>query len=52
MYEMIQVRRHLHMHPELSHQEIETPAFIANYLECLGIEVRRGVGGRGVVGII
>lgn len=50
--EMIQVRRHLHMHPELSHQEIETPAFIANYLDDLGIEVRRGVGGRGVVGII
>ncbi|MET3656639.1 M20 metallopeptidase family protein [Sporosarcina psychrophila] len=50
--EMIQVRRHLHMHPELSQQEIETPAFIANYLDDLGIEVRRGVGGRGVVGII
>lgn len=50
--EMIKIRRHLHMHPELSHQEIETPNFIANYLEDLGIEVRRGVGGRGVVGII
>lgn len=50
--EMIQVRRHLHMHPELSQQEIETPTFIANYLDDLGIEVRRGVGGRGVVGII
>lgn len=50
--EMIKIRRHLHMHPELSHQEIETPNFIANYLEDLGIEVRRGVGGRGVTGII
>ncbi|MBO0588139.1 amidohydrolase [Sporosarcina sp. E16_8] len=52
MEEMIYVRRHLHMHPELSHEEIETPAFIANYLVDLGIEVRSGVGGRGVVGII
>ncbi len=52
MEEMIYVRRHLHMHPELSHKEIATPAYIANYLVDLGIEVRSGVGGRGVVGII
>ncbi|WP_088008097.1 M20 metallopeptidase family protein [Indiicoccus explosivorum] len=50
--EMTGIRRHLHMHPELSHQESETPEFIAAYLEKLGIEVRRGVGGRGVVGTI
>ncbi|WP_342504677.1 amidohydrolase [Sporosarcina sp. FSL K6-2383] len=52
MEEMIRVRRHLHMHPELSHQEIETPAYIAAYLNDLGIEVRQGVGGRGVIGRI
>lgn len=50
--EMVQDRRYLHMHPELSHQEVHTPAFIAERLESLGIEVRRHVGGRGVVGII
>lgn len=50
--EMVSVRRHLHMHPELSHQEVETPEFIARQLESYGIEVRRGVGGRGVVGTI
>lgn len=50
--EITEIRRHLHMHPELSHQEVETPEFIANYLEGLGIQVRRGVGGRGVVGKI
>ncbi|SIT70571.1 M20 metallopeptidase family protein [Edaphobacillus lindanitolerans] len=50
--EMIRIRRHLHMHPELSFEETETPAFIADYLEELGIEVRRNVGGRGVVGTI
>jgi amidohydrolase len=50
--EMAETRRHLHMYPELSHQEVETPAFIADRLEEMGIEVRRGVGGRGVVGYI
>lgn len=50
--EMVETRRYLHMHPELSHQEIATPAFIADRLEKLGIEVRRDVGGRGVVGTI
>jgi len=50
--DMVDVRRHLHMHPELSHQEISTPAFIADQLEALGVEVKRGVGGRGVVGTI
>lgn len=50
--EMVATRRHLHMHPELSHQEVETPAYIADRLEEMGIEVRRGVGGRGVVGTI
>lgn len=50
--EMVTTRRHLHMHPELSHQEVETPKFIADRLEEMGIEVRRGVGGRGVVGTI
>lgn len=50
--EMVNTRRHLHMHPELSHQETATPAFIADRLEEMGVEVRRGVGGRGVVGTI
>lgn len=50
--EMVVIRRHLHMHPELSHQEVETPAFIADKLEEMGVEVRRNVGGRGVVGTI
>ncbi|MCZ8538246.1 amidohydrolase [Paenisporosarcina quisquiliarum] len=50
--EMVEVRRHLHMYPELSHQEVDTPAYIAAKLEALGVEVKRGVGGRGVVGTI
>lgn len=50
--EMVNWRRHLHMNPELSFQEVRTPEFIANKLEEFGVEVRRGVGGRGVVGRI
>ncbi len=47
--EMVRVRRHLHMYPELSFEEVETAAFIANYQKELGLEVRTNVGGNGVV---
>ncbi|WP_269446769.1 M20 family metallopeptidase [Fictibacillus phosphorivorans] len=47
--EMVEIRRHLHQNPELSFEEVETPAFIAAYHEKLGLDVRTGVGGRGVV---
>ncbi len=50
--EMVEIRRKLHAEPELSFQEVKTPAFIATYLENIGVEVRKGVGGRGVVGYI
>lgn len=50
--EMVELRRHFHMNPEISFHEEKTPLFIADYLRNLGIEVRTEVGGRGVVGII
>ncbi|WP_275119763.1 M20 family metallopeptidase [Alkalihalobacterium chitinilyticum] len=50
--EMVKLRRYLHENPELSFEEVKTPIMIAEYLEELGIEVKRGVGGRGVVGMI
>ncbi|MCM3670740.1 amidohydrolase [Mesobacillus maritimus] len=50
--EMVKVRRDLHMYPELSHQEVNTPKKVAEYLTNLGIEVRTEVGGRGVVGLL
>ncbi|WP_078550745.1 M20 family metallopeptidase [Litchfieldia alkalitelluris] len=46
---MVSIRRYLHQHPELSFQEYETAAFIANFYKELGIEVRTNVGGNGVV---
>ena len=48
--ELVRFRRDLHMYPELSFREVETPQKIAEMLTRLGIEVRTGVGGRGVVG--
>ncbi|MEZ4798809.1 MAG: M20 family metallopeptidase [Flavobacteriales bacterium] len=47
--EMIAVRRHLHMHPELSYQEKETSKFIQSKLNEMGIPFQAGVGGEGVV---
>lgn len=48
--ELIKLRRHFHMNPELSFKEVHTPAYIADYLRDLGLNVQEGVGGRGVVG--
>lgn len=42
-------RRHLHQYPELSYQEKETSAFVAEKLESFGWKVRIGIGGYGVV---
>lgn len=47
--ELVQLRRDLHMYPELSYQEVNTPKKIADLMMQLGLEVRTGVGGRGVV---
>jgi amidohydrolase len=40
---MVEWRRHLHRHPELSFQEHGTAAFVAEVLKREGIEVRAGV---------
>jgi amidohydrolase len=50
--ELVTFRRDLHMYPELSFQEKETPRKVADFLTQLGLEVRTEVGGRGVVGIL
>ncbi|WP_026575756.1 M20 family metallopeptidase [Bacillus sp. UNC438CL73TsuS30] len=47
--EMVEIRRYLHQHPELSFQEENTAKYIAEYHRNLGHEVRTGVGGNGVV---
>ena len=42
----------LHQHPELSHQEQRTARRVAERLHRLGYQVRDGVGGTGVVGVL
>lgn len=50
--EFIEIRRHIHAHPELSFQEVETAAFVRKKLDAWGIEYTAQVGGEGVVAII
>jgi metal-dependent amidase/aminoacylase/carboxypeptidase family protein len=47
-----EVRRDLHRHPEVSGQEERTAKVVADHLRQLGLIVRTGVGGHGVVGIL
>lgn len=49
---MVAWRRDIHRHPELSGQEVRTAALVADHLRALGLEVRTGVGGHGVVGLL
>jgi amidohydrolase len=46
------LRRDFHMHPELGFKEIRTGGIVAKELEGLGIEVTKGVGKTGVVGLL
>jgi amidohydrolase len=46
------LRRDFHMHPELGYQEVRTGGIVAKELEALGIEVTKGVGKTGVVGLL
>ena len=50
--DLIELRRHLHRHPELSWQEYATSDLVAAKLAEWGIEVHRGLGGTGVVGTL
>ncbi|KGE17058.1 M20 metallopeptidase family protein [Paenibacillus wynnii] len=47
--ELIAFRRDLHRTPELSFQESETAAKVANSLKALGLSFRTGVGGHGII---
>jgi hippurate hydrolase len=46
------LRRDLHAHPELGFEEVRTSGIVAGALESLGVEVHRGIGKTGVVGVI
>src|SRR5256886_13817635 len=50
--EIIKTRREIHQRPELAYKEKATAKLVAEKLRGLGIEVRTGVGGTGVLGIL
>ncbi len=47
---LIEIRRHLHSHPELSGQEQQTAAYVAGVLSSCGLHVKEAIGKVGVVG--
>lgn len=47
---LIEIRRHIHAHPELSGEEYQTSAYIAGVLSSCGLSVQESVGKTGVVG--
>ncbi len=49
---LVEWRRDLHQHPELSMREFRTAKLMAAHLTRLGLEVKTGVSGTGVVGIL
>lgn len=46
------LRRDLHAHPELGFEEVRTSGIVAEHLEKFGVEVHRGLGKTGVVGVL
>ena len=49
---MVNWRRDIHAHPELSGQEVRTAKLVADHLKKLGMDVQTNVGGTGVVGTL
>ena len=50
--EIIRTRREIHQRPELAYKEKATAKLVADRLRVLGLEVRTGIGGTGVLGIL
>ena len=50
--ETIGLRRELHMNPELGNREVKTAELLSSKLRSLGLEVKTGVAGTGVVALL
>ncbi len=50
--DVVEIRRYLHQHPELSYQEKETGKFVYEQLKEMGIPCQHGIAENGVVGLI
>lgn len=49
---VIEWRRHVHQHPELSNRETNTAKLVAEHMRRLGFEVKTGIARTGVVGLL
>lgn len=47
--QLVSWRHHLHQHPEVGFEEVQTSDYVANALTAMGLEVHRGIGGTGLV---
>jgi hippurate hydrolase len=50
--ELTSIRRDIHAHPEIGFEEKRTSDLVAAKLKSWGIEVHRGLGGTGLVGVV
>lgn len=50
--DLTKIRHDLHAHPEIGFEEVRTSGIVADWLTKWGIEVHRGLGGTGVVGVL
>jgi amidohydrolase len=50
--DIVAIRRHIHQHPELSYEEVETSLYIQDQLNSAGIPFKKGFVGTGIAGWI
>ncbi len=50
--EIIETRREIHQKPELAYKEKATAKLVTERLKTLGLEVKTGIGGTGVMGVL
>ncbi|MDO1583321.1 M20 aminoacylase family protein [Rhizobium oryzicola] len=51
-HDLTEIRQDLHRHPEIGFEEVRTSAIVAEKLTSYGIEVHRGIGKTGVIGVL
>jgi len=50
--QLVEWRRHLHEHPELSNREVETAKYVVAQLRTMGLEPQTGIARHGVVAVL
>lgn len=50
--ELVSIRHDLHENPEIGFEEERTSEVVATYLRGIGVEVHRGIGKTGLVGLL